>query len=321
MALPLSSSRRCSSLLPCLPPCLPRTSGSLGLQKPPEASREQWKGPKFEWQLWQWLRSAGNTIPTLSPKVPTIVECIRRNLGSIHTASARQCLDSLLLRLTNMMPWREVKNLLQFSPPRDSTDLAMWEVILAMPKTLKRVLSIMMEDLPLRNWCTAVTKDTCIRRLAMLAQNHISEEDFGNPVHLQSYLKHPSPMMRFLVLKGLCTVSESPVKVSGPSSSKAMLAAWGFALLPSRPSPLPGSKAGGWCSGTRALCPGWSLTASRKGNGVFPTGKGNSGPAARHPGGSAGHQHRRGAEGPACAEKRDGSCGEVEGQWPGSAAG
>eukprot|EP00075_Anas_platyrhynchos_P015451 XP_027304704.1 uncharacterized protein LOC113842229 [Anas platyrhynchos] len=92
--------------------------------------------------------------------VPKIMECIRRNLGSIHTASARQCLDSLLLQMTNMMPRDEAKNLLQFSPPRDSTDLAMWEVILAMPKTLKRVLSIMMEDLPLRNWCTAVTEDT-----------------------------------------------------------------------------------------------------------------------------------------------------------------
>ncbi|XP_068521482.1 maestro heat-like repeat-containing protein family member 7 [Anas acuta] len=88
----------------------------------------------------------------------------------------------------------------------------MWEVILAMPKTLEKVLRIMMEDLPLRYWCTAVTEDTCIRRLAMLAQNHISEEDFGNPVHLQSYLRHPRPMMRFLVLKGLCTVSESPEK-------------------------------------------------------------------------------------------------------------
>ncbi|XP_071886046.1 maestro heat-like repeat-containing protein family member 7 [Anas platyrhynchos] len=88
----------------------------------------------------------------------------------------------------------------------------MWEVILAMPRTLERVLSIMMEDLPLRYWYTAVTKDTCIRRLAMLAQNHISEEDFGNPVHLQSYLRHLIPMMRFLVLKGLCTVSESPEK-------------------------------------------------------------------------------------------------------------
>ncbi|XP_071886205.1 maestro heat-like repeat-containing protein family member 7 [Anas platyrhynchos] len=140
------------------------------------------------------------------------MECIRRNLGSIHTASARQCLDSLLLQMTNMMPRDEAKNLLQFSPPRDSTDLAMWEVILAMPQTLERVLNIMMQDLPLRNWCTEVTKDTCIRRLAMLAQDHISEEDFGNPVHLQSYLRHPSPEMRFLVLKGLCTVSESPEK-------------------------------------------------------------------------------------------------------------
>eukprot|EP00075_Anas_platyrhynchos_P013845 XP_027303098.1 uncharacterized protein LOC113840554 [Anas platyrhynchos] len=106
----------------------------------------------------------------------------------------------------------EVMNLLQFSPPRDSTDLAMWEVILAMPKTLKRVLNDMMEDLPLRYWCTAVTEDTCIRRLAMLAQNDISEEDFVNPVHLLSYLRHPSPEMRLMVLKGLCTVSESPKK-------------------------------------------------------------------------------------------------------------
>eukprot|EP00075_Anas_platyrhynchos_P015385 XP_027304638.1 uncharacterized protein LOC113842156 [Anas platyrhynchos] len=231
------------------------------------------------------------------------------------------CLDSLLLQADLMMSREEVKNLLQFSPPRDSTDLAMWEVILAMPKTLERVLGIMIRDLPLRNWYTAVTEDTCIRRLAMLGRNHIFLEDFGNPVHLQSYLRHPSSEMRLMVLKGLCTVSESPVKVSGPSSSKAMLAAWGFALLPSRPSPLPGSKAGGWCSGTRALCPGWSLTASRKGNGVFPTGKENSGLAARHPGGPASHQHRHGAEGPACAEKRDGSCGEEGGQWPGSAAG
>ncbi|XP_071886480.1 maestro heat-like repeat-containing protein family member 7 [Anas platyrhynchos] len=144
--------------------------------------------------------------------VPTIMECIRKNLGSIHTASAWQCLDSLLLQLTNVMPRSEVKNLLQFSRPRGSTDLGMWEVILAMPQTLEKVLNIMMEDLPLCNWCTAVTEDTCICRLAMLAQNHISEEDFGNPVHLQSYLKHPSPEMRFLVLKGLCTVSESPEK-------------------------------------------------------------------------------------------------------------
>ncbi|XP_071880095.1 maestro heat-like repeat-containing protein family member 7 [Anas platyrhynchos] len=144
--------------------------------------------------------------------VPKTMECIRRNLGSIHTASARQCLDSLLLELTNMMSREEAKNLLQFSLPRDSTDLAMWEVILAMPKTLEKILNIIMEDLPLRNWCTAVTEDTCIRRLAMLAQNHISEEDFVNPVHLQSYLRHPRPMMRFLVLNGLCTVSESPEK-------------------------------------------------------------------------------------------------------------
>ncbi|XP_071886096.1 uncharacterized protein [Anas platyrhynchos] len=144
--------------------------------------------------------------------VPKTMECIRRNLGSIHTALARQCLDSLLLQMTKKMSREEVKNLLQFSPPRDSTDLAMWEVILAMPQTLERVLNIMMQDLPLRNWCTEVTKDTCIRRLAMLAQNHISEEDFVNPVHLQSYLRHPRPMMRFLVLKGLCTVSESPEK-------------------------------------------------------------------------------------------------------------
>ncbi|XP_071886074.1 uncharacterized protein [Anas platyrhynchos] len=142
--------------------------------------------------------------------VPTIVECIRRNLGSIHTASARQCLDSLLLQLTKKMPWREVMNLLQFSPPRDSTDLAMWEVILAMPKTLNWVLNFMMGFLQLCYWCTAVSEDTCIRRLAMLAQNESYE--FGNPVHLQSYLRHPSPEMRFLVLKGLCTVSESPEK-------------------------------------------------------------------------------------------------------------
>eukprot|EP00075_Anas_platyrhynchos_P014509 XP_027303762.1 uncharacterized protein LOC113841290 [Anas platyrhynchos] len=140
------------------------------------------------------------------------MECIRRNLGSIHTASARQCLDSLLLQMTNMMPRDEAKNLLQFSPPRDSTDLAMWEVILAMPQTLKRVLNIMMEDLPLCLWCKEVTKDTCIRRLAMLGRNHIFLEDFGNPVHLQSYLRHPSPEMRLMVLKGLCTVSESPEK-------------------------------------------------------------------------------------------------------------
>ncbi|XP_066840887.1 maestro heat-like repeat-containing protein family member 7 isoform X2 [Anser cygnoides] len=144
--------------------------------------------------------------------VPTIMEGIRKNLDSIHTASARRCLDSLLLQLTNLMSREEVKNLLQFSPPSDSTALGMWEVVLAMPQTLQKVLNALMEDLPLRNWCTAVTEDTCIRRLAMLAQNHVSEEEFGNPVHLQSYLKHPSPAMRLMALKGLSTVSESPEK-------------------------------------------------------------------------------------------------------------
>ncbi|XP_071886050.1 maestro heat-like repeat-containing protein family member 7 [Anas platyrhynchos] len=80
-----------------------------------------------------------------------------------------------------------------------------------MPQTLKRVLGIMIRDLPLRNWYTADTEDTCIRRL-MLGRNHIFLEDFGNPVHLQSYLRYPSPEMRLMVLKGLCTVSESPKK-------------------------------------------------------------------------------------------------------------
>ncbi|XP_040399351.1 uncharacterized protein LOC121063084 [Cygnus olor] len=208
--------------------------------------------------------------------VPIIMECIRKNLDSIHTASARRCLDSLLLQLTNQMSREEVKNLLKFSPPSDSTALSMWEVVLAMPQTLEKVLNVRMEILPLCDWCTAVTEDTCIRRLAvssqmkpcsqqgcacpfrhtgtalspstpnlpappgrtdtsslgpagpasprnqprlvplwcqlMLAQNHISEEEFGNPVHLLSYLKHPSPAMRLMVLKGLSTVSESPEK-------------------------------------------------------------------------------------------------------------
>ncbi|XP_040399352.1 uncharacterized protein LOC121063085 [Cygnus olor] len=144
--------------------------------------------------------------------VPIIMECIRKNLDSIHTASARRCLDSLLLQLTNQMSREEVQKLLKFPPPSNSTALGMWEVILAMPQTLEKVLNMLMEDLPLCDWCTAVTEDTCIRRLAMLAQNHISEEEFGNPVHLLSYLKHPSPAMRLMVLKGLSTVSESPEK-------------------------------------------------------------------------------------------------------------
>ncbi|XP_071886549.1 maestro heat-like repeat-containing protein family member 7 [Anas platyrhynchos] len=138
------------------------------------------------------------------------MERIRRNLGSIHTASARQCLDSLLLKLTNMMSREEVENLLQFSPPRDSTDLAMWEVILAMPRTLENVLNIVLQGIPLCQWCKEVTEDTCIRRLALLAHNYTHE--FGNPVHLLSYLRHPRPEMRLMVLKGLCTVSESPKK-------------------------------------------------------------------------------------------------------------
>ncbi|XP_066840782.1 maestro heat-like repeat-containing protein family member 7 isoform X2 [Anser cygnoides] len=144
--------------------------------------------------------------------VPMIMDCIRKNLDSIHTASVRRCLDSLLLQLTNLMSREDVQKLLKFSPPSDSTALGMWQVVLAMPQALEKVLNALLEDLPLRNWCTTVTEDTCIRRLAMLAQNHVSEEEFGNPVHLQSYLKHPSPEMRLTVLKGLSTVSESPEK-------------------------------------------------------------------------------------------------------------
>ncbi|XP_035170103.1 uncharacterized protein LOC118159643, partial [Oxyura jamaicensis] len=99
--------------------------------------------------------------------VPMIMECIRKNLDSIHMASARHCLDSLLLQLIKQMPREEVQNLLQFSPPSDSTALGMWEVVLAMPQTVEKVLNLLMEDLPLCNWCTAVTEDTCIRRLAV----------------------------------------------------------------------------------------------------------------------------------------------------------
>ncbi|XP_035170189.1 uncharacterized protein LOC118159728 isoform X2 [Oxyura jamaicensis] len=46
----------------------------------------------------------------------------------------------------------------------------------------------------------------------MLAQNNIPEEEFGNPLHLRSYLRHPSPAMRLTVLRGLSAVSESPEK-------------------------------------------------------------------------------------------------------------
>ena len=58
-------------------------------------------------------------FPPVSPQVPIIMQCIRRNLDSIRTASARKCLDSLLLQLTSEMSKEEVQHLLKFSPPSD----------------------------------------------------------------------------------------------------------------------------------------------------------------------------------------------------------
>ena len=82
-----------------------------------------------------------------------------------------------------------------------------------------------------------------------------------------------------------------------------------------------GSRTGGWCSVSRAFLPGWSFSASQKGNGVFPPGKKNAGPAGRYRGDPGVWQRRYPDEGPACLQKHAGSYEEAGGQPHRSAAG
>ncbi|XP_010725921.2 uncharacterized protein LOC104916591 isoform X1 [Meleagris gallopavo] len=158
------------------------------------------------------------------PDKTPIITSIRKNLRSITTKTARHCLDSLLLLLTSQMPTEEVRSLLKFSPPSDSSSaLDMWEVMLCMPRTLEKVLKEVTKGSQLSRLVEGVTEDTCILFLALMAKSEDNEDFFGDLRHLKAFLKHPSVEMRSVVLRGLVMLSETQEKVSGALSTEAAL--------------------------------------------------------------------------------------------------
>ncbi|KAM6032625.1 maestro heat-like repeat-containing protein family member 7 [Theristicus caerulescens] len=106
-------------------------------------------------------------------EVPSIVRCIYENMACICMASARHRLDLLLLLLTDQCPGEVVTSLLKLSPSCDSSALAVWDVMLSQPHTLKKVLRELLsqlQDQRLRRVFSSSTEDACIHHLAVSDQ-------------------------------------------------------------------------------------------------------------------------------------------------------
>ncbi|KAM6100881.1 LOW QUALITY PROTEIN: ATPase family AAA domain-containing protein 2-like, partial [Pterocles gutturalis] len=72
--------------------------------------------------------------------VPAIMRCICKNVEGITVMSARQSVQSLLLLLMDQFPMQVVVTLLEFSPPGDSTGMAVWEMMLSGPEALEKII-------------------------------------------------------------------------------------------------------------------------------------------------------------------------------------
>ncbi|KAM6042948.1 maestro heat-like repeat-containing protein family member 7 [Theristicus caerulescens] len=146
-------------------------------------------------------------------EVPSIVRCIYENMACICMASARHRLDLLLLLMTDQCPGEVVTSLLKLSPSCDSAALAMWDVMLSQPHTLKKVLRELLsqlQDQRLRRVFSSSTEDACIHHLALLASSDIDSEEFAGLYKVQRYLRRPSLVLLSLVLRGLITLSQGP---------------------------------------------------------------------------------------------------------------
>ncbi|CAM9398422.1 unnamed protein product [Bubo scandiacus] len=145
--------------------------------------------------------------------VPEVIRCIHKNVEHIRTEPARRSLDSLLLLLIRWSPREVVRTLLDISPACDSAAMAMWEVLMSVPRTLWTVLSELLsvlQDCRVRKVFSSATEDSCIYPLALLACADIDTEGFGALYKAQRYLRRPSPVMLSLVLTGLVTLSKTP---------------------------------------------------------------------------------------------------------------
>ncbi|KAM6048645.1 uncharacterized protein LJ206_017664 isoform 2-T2 [Theristicus caerulescens] len=146
-------------------------------------------------------------------EVPSIMRCIYENMECIRMASAWQSLDLLLLLMTDQCPGEVVTSLLKLSPSCDSAALAMWDVMLSQPHTLKKVLRELLsklQDQRLRRVFSSDTEDACIPHLALLASSDIESEEFASLYKVQRYLRRPSLALLSLVLRGLITLSQRP---------------------------------------------------------------------------------------------------------------
>ncbi|KAK4806335.1 hypothetical protein QYF61_017204, partial [Mycteria americana] len=137
--------------------------------------------------------------------VPKIMKCIHENLECINRESARQSVQSLLLLLTDWYATQVVVSLLKFSPPGDSTDMAIWEVMLSVPQTLEKILKELLSKLQgmkLHSLSPSATE--------LMASREFQSEDLGDESHVESSQRHPDLVMVSLVLGGLITLSERP---------------------------------------------------------------------------------------------------------------
>ncbi|XP_068257911.1 maestro heat-like repeat-containing protein family member 7 [Nyctibius grandis] len=142
--------------------------------------------------------------------VPKIMGCIHRTLEGITMAPAQQSMGSLLLLLTNHNPMQVVTSLLKMAPPRDSTALAMWEVIFSTPQTFENVLKELLRQLQSCSLITSATEDTCSTPLAPTASRELQAEDFGGESHDERDQRHPSLVTVSHSLKVLIMLSERP---------------------------------------------------------------------------------------------------------------
>ncbi|CAM9398346.1 unnamed protein product [Bubo scandiacus] len=156
--------------------------------------------------------------------VPKVIRCIHKNVEHIRTEPARRSLDSLLLLLIRWSPREVVRTLLDISPACDSAAMAMWEVLMSVPRTLWTVLSELLsvlQDCRVRKVFSSATEDSCIYPLAVSDPRSAPALCLPPPTpplsaaqHQpdppQRYLRRPSPVMLSLVLTGLVTLSKTP---------------------------------------------------------------------------------------------------------------
>ncbi|KAF4798324.1 hypothetical protein TURU_065261 [Turdus rufiventris] len=140
-------------------------------------------------------------------QVPKIVRHIFTYCDEKNTTA--HSFHSLLVLMANKWPGQVITVALEVAPIF-SDKVCLWKAMFSVRQTLEKVLKEL--QIQLQDWHNSILsqqQNTCLAFLAMLASDHVQQEELSPLYEVSSFLRYPGMEMVPLVLRALVTLSQT----------------------------------------------------------------------------------------------------------------